>query len=170
MPMNIEQAIAEVKKHEKLASFANVGEHFVSLEAAQALLSRNEELEQEVADHKESLAMELAENLELFGMLGLTTEEDFGHETSTAAIVRKVQALLSDRERLMTIVLHNAEKRGDLDINDSLGMSRNANGSWHVYFDAVEINYAAGREIVAYPTAMEALTAALSQQEVSDGK
>lgn len=54
----------------------------------EALRREVERLTTEVADHKEAMALEVAENLRIFDAMGLTTAESFGHDTATDAIIR----------------------------------------------------------------------------------
>lgn len=64
---------------------------------------------------KESLNAELAENIEIFNLLGLHKPEDFGYDTSTKAIVRLIQklqsenAVLRDKNGMLRVVMEAAE-------------------------------------------------------------
>lgn len=50
-------------------------------------------LGEELEDYKESLAMEVGENVRIFEAMGLTTNESFGHDTATGAIIRVYNAM-----------------------------------------------------------------------------
>lgn len=54
--------------------------------------------EQHCADRDESLAVELSENLALFNLLGLKTAADFGNDTSTAALRKRIVTLIEERD------------------------------------------------------------------------
>jgi hypothetical protein len=68
--------------------------------AIRALVEGKRRAEEERNDLAESLRMELAENLTLFTELGLHTAEDFGHDTSTEAVRKRITALRADRDLL----------------------------------------------------------------------
>jgi hypothetical protein len=79
-------------------------EALMELEVALVQLStarrEHAEVVAERDDLAESLRMELAENITLFSELGLNTEADFGYDTSTEAVRKRIAALRSDRDLL----------------------------------------------------------------------
>lgn len=64
------------------------------------LVDACEQLRRERDDAVETMRMEMAENLRLFDMLGLSKADDFGNDDSTTAVAKKVQLLLSRLTRL----------------------------------------------------------------------
>ena len=69
-------------------------------DAGKSLLDRLKKAESEASDLKESLALELAENIKLFDLLGLKTPGCFEHNTSTEAVTIKVKELLDRLQAL----------------------------------------------------------------------
>lgn len=68
------------------------------MEARDAEKVLRERAEKERDDLKASLEAELHENLMLFDKLGLRTKEDFGNDTSTATLAKRIDALMKERD------------------------------------------------------------------------
>lgn len=64
------------------------------------LVDACEQLRRERDDAIETVRMEMAENLRLFDMLGLSKADDFGNDDSTTAVAKRVQLLLARLTRL----------------------------------------------------------------------
>lgn len=80
----------ELKEFESAANRAAIARQHEMEAAREGWLKETER----VKELEECLRLELAENLELFDLLGLRKSEDFGTNTSTKALKLKIEALL----------------------------------------------------------------------------